>query len=80
MNAVSPVSLPFRVDLAAFDEGGPALGERKALTITARNPAVSRHSEEELAESGLVRADFAAWLEVPDRGVSFARAFGERDR
>ena len=34
-----------------MDEGGLAFGEPEALAITTRNPAVSRHSEEELAVS-----------------------------
>ena len=70
----------FRVDLAAVDEGGLALSEREAFAIVTGNPAVSRQCEEELAETGFVRADLTARVEVQDIRVCFALAFGERDR
>ena len=63
-----------------MDESGLALGEREAFAIAARNPAVSRQCEEELAETGFVRTDLTASVEVQDIRVCFALAFGERDR
>lgn len=55
-----------------MNEGGFPFGERDPYAIAARDPAVSRHSKEELTEPRFVRSDLAARLEVEDVRVRFA--------
>jgi hypothetical protein len=69
-----------RVHLTAIDERCLTLGERDPLVIRASDPTASGNGDKNLPEASLVRANYAARLEVENVCVRFAFALGKLDR